>query len=799
MTLTYWAAALLSPRSVAPHPNFASTDLVTPQGLLALILQGRGHEAADASQRLETPLTASQAGLLEAAGHAFQGDTIREAAIELSDLVASANSDDPGVGLAASVLACLVLSEMDRHDEALALVATVHDSEILSTPDQDALLWKALLWQQQCMRLGEIGEDSSHYSADLGDLLPVLNPSEMSRFPTSQGSLWGPVGTMRQIVAAVSEAHREVVEAGRGFPDARQLRKLLRTQPSPLATQNLFAIRYGQTEYINELFRAMTMSREKIFRNEDVVDAPLWKGLNFFEICGNPVQAARMRGTLGKSRLLRMGTDATGHSTREGLRLLRHAGDVKSLKLALGHVRSRGPLIALRDEAASVIGYRLQAKRLRTVELSTLESAAQVLDQESAGEALQAVLDSIRPGATLYNRHELPALRIENALRAAAALAQVASRQDELARWVLESILAIGEIDDQLLSNAHQKGISSVDWDLLPAELVERWRVWASDPTPGWSSLAEEIDPVLRTQGHIATQPEQLTLGVIVAELNAAIQGTPAPPWLSTDAASFVGLLLDEMREDAARGMHKGYTVDPCDVAVGLIHYAAADLLWEPLVLCLTDPNVMRSAKSAAFERLAGRPEDVPGRIVTQLAGAMEPMLRGGEAGPTFFEEEELDPSPPALRLLAALEIIPSHELMLYVSQLGGGKERHRIEATRTLGTILSSQREVPDWAVASLLLMSSDRNAYVRAEAGRALAVALRRGTFAQAAIEERLNSLLDEDGLLVPLLLLRGIASSEATVSDRLRQRLVAISQSHMALAVREAAQEILDRSSA
>lgn len=796
MTLANWAAALLSPRSVTPHQNFASTDVVTPPGLLGIVIQGRDHELSELSARMSAPMTDSETRLIETAKSAFRSDTIREGATGLRE-IALHNSDEPGVVLSASLLASVILCELDRHEDALSMLEVVLARHAPLPDDHDGIFWKAVLLQQQAIRLSEIGEDSSNHVDEVRRLLRLVNPSTMGKYLTSQGSLWGPVGTNREMVQAITEANSDSTEIHAGFPNAQELRRLLRRRPCALTVGTLLSIRSGQSAHINELFRTTTMSRERVFRNEDVVDAPQWKGLNFFELSGHASHSRNIRRTLGQSRLLRIPDGTTGENTREGLRLLRHSEDVKTLRLALNYVRSRGPLTALREDAASVVRYRLNPTRLRSVELATLELAAQVLDPSTAGVAYEAVVGALQPGVVEHNGLELPALRFENVLRTAGALAPIAKRQAALAEWILDSIEAFGSIDDQLLANAHERGLSGIEWSELPQHLLTRWRTWLTDDgrTGGWQSIVQSLDPKLRPSHAVAVRPDELTLGTVVGELNAVIEGTQAPPWLAEDGAAHVHGVLESIQAEASHGMHTGYSVDPCDIAVGLILYVGAVDLWGPLTECLTSTHVGRSSKAAALERIAKHPEQVPARVRNAFAESAESLLNSERAS-HFFDDDGTNPFPPALRLLASLDVLPQEQLMLAVSELGGGDERSRIEAARTLGTIVGSRAAPPDWAVASVLLLSTDRNAYVRAETGQALALAQARVSFAGEPIAGRLDELLNEDGLLVPLLILRGIASGEHRLSDGLRVKLTAISENHLAFGVRNEAAQILSR---
>lgn len=802
MTNMQWLAALLSPRSVAPHPNFRSIDRITPAGLLALVVRGEGHDWRGFEDRLESPLETSERELIEAASASIHYETIEEGADRLSGLVHTKSVKDRALLSTAALLAATALSDMDKVDPTIRLLE--YAARRIPNRTSDERLLSAALTQQRAMRVAEAGLPFERFRDKAHGLIEGVSVRDLSAFPVSEGSRWSAAGTNRQIVAAFKDSNRDLFDSLIGFPDTRTLKRMLRTDHSLLTAAMIRHAGSGKTAYVHETFSSFAMSSERSVRSEDPVDSPVWQSLTFFELVGHRRQARSLRSVLGQLRMMR--SNGAVEATHEGLRLLRQAGDAKRHRLALNLVSGGGPLDALTREIHGVVTHRLSPEKLREGELATLESGAQLLDKRTARTAFSAVLAFSEEGPIASPfRRELRAVQLERMFKAAAALAPVARRVSEFASGVLASVERIGATDDQLLARAHERAMWPVDWDEVSEATKRRWRGWLDSPASaegqGWDALANMLRPELR--GEISTEVDSqfvISLDRIANELNAVMADSTASAssvvWLRDVAADVVVDRLRNARSEAGRGMFAMYAHNPADIAVALAQHADAEV-WGELTEFLLDPRIPRQSKSAAIDRIASAPEKVPNAARQEFAGSAETLFGSvGHVSP--FDPPEIDPFPAAVRLLAALRIASTDDTLSAIAVLAAGTTESKLEAARTLSTIVATVSPTPEWAIAIALQLSSDSNANVRAETGRTLAVALEYSTFANAVLVSRLMGLLAEDGLLVPLLVLRGLSGEVNVPPGPVAERVAHMADHHPVFGVRVQAGFVLKNSS-
>jgi hypothetical protein len=799
MTQVEYLAALLSPRSVSPHPNFRSVDRVTPAGLLGLVVSGDRHESADLEDRLAAPLSDFDDQLIRSASESISAQNMASGASRLAELATVPSAPDAAFRVAAALLAATALSEMDQPGDAVELLGRV--AALVSDDTDDGRLLLSAVWQQQALRASEAGIAFEEARDRARDYLQHVDALRVSRYPTSDGSRWPAATTNRNIARALQGANQDLFDAAVGFPGTKTLKRWLRTPDAPLIGAMIRHAGTGQNEFIRETFSSYAMSAEQSVRNQDPVDHPVWRSLMFFELLGHRRLSRHYRVLLGELRILR----AHGHpeTSREGLRLLRQGGDAKKLKLALGLVRAGGPLESLTNEGQAIVRHRVAPELLRDVELATLDAAAQLLSDADADKALMAVLAALNsvPIATPFRR-ELPSIQMENLFRAAASLAPVAQRATHLVATVLDSVERIGPTEDQLLVRAHQRALQPIEWDEVGDQVKDRWRAWLDDPDSprwaGWEPLANMVAPELRSDDDPLSEAAETNLDRVAHELNvlmaASGRAETARVWLRDTASHVVADLMATVRRDAANGMFSMYSFEPADLAVALCQHADADL-WGPVTDFLLDPNVPRSVKSSALDRIAATPESVPDSARTQFE-SNGVTLFASRHSVSPFDPPEIEPFPSAVRVLSALRVFSGQDQLAAVAVLSAGSTASKLEAARTLSVVVSDVEAPPEWALAIALQLSSDANANVRAETGRTLALALSHSEFARGLVETRLLKLLNEDGILVPLLVLRGLMSDVEIPPGALRQQVETLAEGHRVFGVRTQARFVLER---
>ncbi len=215
--------------------------------------------------------------------------------------------------------------------------------------------------------------------------------------------------------------------------------------------------------------------------------------------------------------------------------------------------------------------------------------------------------------------------------------------------------------------------------------------------------------------------------------------------------------------------------------------------LWDSLADFLVDPQVNRGDKAPALERLASASGPLPAAFLRQLGEASEALLSSRAVDPFT---PQVVPFPAALRFLAAHSLLPDERILAFTSRLSGsGLVGERTEAARTL-SLLARLGQDSDWIVVMALQLSNDSDALVRSEAGRSLALVARNSERHRGVVEQRLLELLSQDGLLAPLLVLRGLEAGEGPVelSPPVRRLVSHLAISHPARGVRLQARALL-----
>ncbi len=798
MTGIEWIAALLNPWDVAPHPNFMNAERVTESSLLALIVQLRlvDYQRAispssrdEAVGKLNIAVGSPAYELVLAAAKSIQVGTQQEGANELAHL--ATGNLDPGARAAAAVLASVALAELDDYDRVLFLLLDCLNN--LSPADTaDDRLIRAVVLQQLSMRRNEAGLEGAEHSEEARRLLAGLRRRDFSNFPTTKGVSWRSNRTIGEIVdqlRATVEAHIANARPDRIFDDWM---RFVRAPAPDLSLRTERRVVPSNWAFVKELFADKVASSVKTLAAQDPVEPGVYAILLHNELLGDAPAARQWRTRLGMLRLLR--NDDPEFAGREAIRLFRQAEDLDSLDHALRFVRSEGPLSALLENANQVVNRRLVADRLRPVELAVLASAAPVLDAETAGRAMDGVLAGLRENLPARTRNwQLFAVRAERAWLASVALAATARRLDDVAMAIFDACRE--RPTDELLDRSLTRAASAVDWDEVGDDARLQWSAWLDDPASSASpGMREAIGPDLGVGAH-AEPSGDVTLGRVASWLNLYFRTNQMPQRADIERATeLVVTQLGAIQRNAAAGTYSFGAVPVADVATGLGLYWSVDAVWPPLATLLSDPRVNLSDKAPALERLALRDSNAPEGFVRQLGDALNDVLQARTIGPF---EDKTTIMPAALRFAIRYGLLSDERTVEILSSLFSSRRTtDRVEAARTM-TLIADLRHPPDWTVILAYELSRDDEALVRAEAGRCLGLLARTTTRLSRLVNDRMIELLSDDGLLVPLLVLRGLMSAtdlplEAAVTRRIQQ----LSAAHLAYGVRVQARAVLDR---
>ena len=497
------------------------------------------------------------------------------------------------------------------------------------------------------------------------------------------------------------------------------------------------------------------------------------------------------RKDLAKLRFVQ--ASATGDSSNldDGLRLFRHAAAPNELDLALRWLRAGGPLEGLSADARRIIQFRLQRERLRTVELRVLESAAELLTPGEAELALQAIFTSLDRGGppNLPGGWQADILKTEAAWRTAAALANVVARADDIAIRLLREVGSF-EIEDQTRDLAIAKAAEIVDWDTVSSDLKERWRAILADNAERLPATLGVLTPRIGGTATSSIVTGRFDLESVAVQLNIAMRGGVVDQEAITSAVPLVREALSGIRQAAAQRQYS-FGQPTADIAAGLILYVNRSDIWPDLADFLSDTVVSRLDRSQAFERLARELSDMPAEIAQRFQSGASAVLETGD----WVFVQGIVPYPEALRFFSSHNIISDVQTMEMTARLAGMSGGGRQEAARTIATL--SRRDPRPWLLAFAIELSHDEDVQVRANAGRCLAQLAQSSSEIASLSGNRLVGLLKEDGLLVPVLVLRGLEVWKSELPTEVRSQVERMRGDHPSLAVRLQAARLLGTS--
>ncbi len=283
-----WIAAVLTPRDLAPHPNFGE-EAKTPAANLASLLAPWGRlprgpfDPGDSSPEDQ---------FLEACRQSMTFGTVDDGARTLSRWVHSSFPVDVGRSAAAALLASVAFCELDEHDLALDLLSATVDA-VRAVPDgPDTQLALAAILQQRALRLFEIGESGEGDAAEVASLVGSIDFAKLTPFQLSQSVSWQSEDTCRDIADALADAARSHLA---GLRDALSgsWQEIVRARPSFLLLKEGRRRADGYEEYLTSDFESAVGSGTWRFGGSPRGDLPLYQALFFTELLGHPLVRAR--------------------------------------------------------------------------------------------------------------------------------------------------------------------------------------------------------------------------------------------------------------------------------------------------------------------------------------------------------------------------------------------------------------------------------------------------------------------------------------------------------------------------
>lgn len=789
-----WMAAVIAPRDVSPHPNFWSSESITPFGILALLEEGRQTDYARLlSERKRDEAWSGMRAyepLFDAVRASMSLGTVSSGADALARIARDGLASDTDLALrvACAVTAATALVEVNRALDARALLAqTLAEVERRSGWQMSFLaLWLLNVQANAQQSLSAHALDNVAKSQQI--VREEWSPSGVT-FNISRGSSVSAQECLQDIwdVLSWAAAHH----AARSQSDWNA-RLLLVRRPTPrLALRIRSRIGDSLEVALREDFRttfSRPSERQIVFGEERNGDSELFEALTWHEHVGSPF-VRHYRGLLGRARFLRGISCAESWLTAEGLRLLRQADLDKEVGAASLYLHQQGPLHLLRDEGERVLEAIDVNDAYSLSDLTLIRHAASLLDSHARTSALTRLFAD-------RASHDGPRLKggagTEKTWQAIHALSD-AEGTDSIALEVLLEEIAKNLEGEHADAHAY-------------ARLVGLWRIATWD-NPKVRNRVAELSTNIKTSNSV--------------ELNRAIELAAdrlAPPAIASEkeinlqtVARYVdramlhsdeipgdvvprieSLLRDQLaatQKDAHEGRFTGGGLKEAELAVALMFVTSSVDLWKELLNFVLDPAVQRDDKTAALTRMATRAGDLPEVVTEVLRERSSDLLDGGPE----FMGSALRPYPAGVRLLAmigGLGVGAPLSLVAELMAMGTPSSRH--EAGVTL-VALAHRGETSEWFESTCLWLTYEADAHVRSLAGQALAIS--DASWNRTGRHERLASLLQEEGTLVPLRVLAGVEEANR-VPQTLHDIAVSLAASHMSTEVRQAARTIVSK---
>jgi hypothetical protein len=780
-----WLAAVLQPNDVAPHPNFADDEYDSggPPRLAAIVLGDpwRSHRAAELAEKTDDD------DLVTLAERCLRTDTIAVSVATLAGRLTGPRPGDLAQTAALALIASSAAAELDDYGTCLRVL----DAQLRWTSKNDVsddALRRAALLQQKALRLRDAGQQHLPTTVEAAAALSHLDVERCSSFRTSPGISWSSRTTIEQIRGTLVDAAAsliptdatDVAEAA-GLPTWQER---VRTSAPSVAVRTARNDAETYAKYVEQVFARQFRSQARSIGEPARPD--LFDTVLALELVGHGgVFPARK-----ELALLRLVQTGEPEELADALRLLRHAAAKNELDLALGRLRAAGPLAVLSDDARQVLRTRTAPELLRTVEMRVLHIAAELLAPAEARVALDAVRASLAAGGPpdLPGRWELLVLRKEIAWAAAVALGNACDAAGQVAELLLNEAEKEQQ-GDQLLDRALLRATAEIEWTEVPQRIQVAWTELLNARNADLPGTAEMVFARLGRSAPILDS--SAPLDALRHGLNTAIGGGAIDPAIVRDGVPLIREELAKIRSEAARGHYSFGGLTVADIAAGLVVVAGTDELWPDLTEFLLDPAVQRQDRTPALERLARADFTPPREVGVRFRQQAQQLL--ASAGQDLLETP-INPYPAALRFLGAHGLIDTADLYDALAILAGTRDPDgRREAAVTVAALAA---KAPRGELLALALpLANDSDVEVRANAARALALLARPNEPLATLARRRLRELLLEDGLLVPLHILRALADVPEGLLDPLRSQVADLADQHPARSVRAAARRLLE----
>jgi hypothetical protein len=781
-----WLAATLSPADIAPHPNFFSSEHITEASIFALVCSARWSDVERAKDSVpELDLT-----VIYATRDAFTSGESQSGADRLAEVVRTWSQDgDPAKYAALTLVASATYCELDLYQAAFDLLGfVIAKLEPDRSADNDLLL--AALYQQLAMRQYDYGVDSSYIQSATQARAKIdsIERESLSSFPLSQGVDWSSSATLNDICNSISRASQSLLLNVGGFsPDSWQ--ELVRSRPTYLDLKALQGKAEALSKFLDDAFEARLPSGTITF-GRSTAENEVFSTLLSEELLGDP-SVRSTRNELGTLRFLVGVANGEAWHITEAINLLRQGHGHARLRAVVNHVLNAGPLSALTECAVRIIDRRDPAS-FSLGELIVLHASADQLDPKTASSYFPQISQMFRHPET-FTLQQL-ALK-EEAFITAAEFANVAESPTGFARSMLELFQHLR--GQQLYERAIVRALYAYDVSKATKEEKTLWTTWLDEEhARELPELASMISLMFNSEFTPGPQQGRVdTLQSVASYVDRWLRyGRQIPAEIIDDATPILIGSMRNIQEDAHKGRFSAMSIDVAAAAVALAQYSGRPEFWGEIASFLSDPSIQRDDTRQAFELIANNPTSAPEIVRDKLRANRNAILY---TTPENWSSLKISPYPAALNCYTSTQIMDLPAVLTEISALAGsGMEMARAAACGALSAYISHVDAQSIWVSVLALQLSRDPSAVVRARAGRVLAALLRSQSDLRSLIISRVDALLGEDGIAVPINLLRELSSPNSVLDSQLVSRVQQLSSGSVSARIRKSAHELLGR---
>lgn len=708
------------------------------------------------------------------------------AAQQLFESVLVGNGGDVARSTALTLVACVIAGMDDNHQLCDRLIS--HTLQVVVADDVESTLCRAALLQQRALRHYDAGQQSADDSISVASMLESLDANKVETFVMNGV-------TTRSCSAVVDDIRNTLIKASWSTV-ASTIFSEDAIGPIPSKRDQLFSAPSERLSSLSayelsEYYRYVERAYDKLLRR-----APhtVWGGRDpdvFFEVLAYELYGhagvAHNRKQLAMMRVAQAFPALENINVADSLRLLRQAGAESELRQLIGQLVQNGPLDGILFDARRILKYRRRPASVRVLELAVFEAAADILPLSEASEVLDLVLEVLEtggPGDPPGRWQALPK-RLESTWEAAAAVANAAGAAGRFADYLLSSVDRT-RMDDELWDRAYARAIGKIEWESVPDPVTSAWRRALREFEP-----AGEVSRSVftnQTGAGVVELPSTGSFPEHAEAINRFLRkGEPIPDEL-IDAASRLAIEgVERVRTEARGHTYSGRVTDPGEVLAVLLIETGRPEMSEPLLGLLADSQAAHAGRARAFDLLSENKVSLVASKVNEFRTGLEsavlqpdPFAWASSQSSTLF--------PSAMRFAAVYGILSEYEAFGYVATLAAANDHFfKLEAARSVRAFVKSTQF--QWLLPMALQLSFEIFPDVKVVAVHCLAALAKKGGSQSRAATDRLSQLLDDDGITVPLAVLRAIKSLEQ-VPTSLRDKAIAMSSNHLSRRIRQEA---------